>query len=82
MVDTSSAVGVSGLPLAPKSPLPYWQILKAVRSFHTGMVELRDAGGPVTRFSIAPKWLMPELVVAAPFTMVAGGPIRALVRRR
>ena len=56
---------VSSLPLAPKNPLPYRQRLAAVRSFHTGMDKLRDAGGPVTRVSLGPRWLIPPIVVAA-----------------
>jgi cytochrome P450 len=56
--------GIASLPLAPKNPLPYRQRLRAVRSFHTGTDTLRDAGGPVTRFSLAPRWLMPPIVLA------------------
>ncbi len=52
------------LPLAPKNPLSYRQRLKAVKSFHTGTERLRDAGGPVTRFSLGPRWLMPPMVLA------------------
>jgi cytochrome P450 len=55
---------VASLPLAPKNPLPYRQRLAAVRSFHTGTDTLRDAGGPVTRFSVGPRWLMPPIVLA------------------
>jgi cytochrome P450 len=55
---------VASLPLAPKNPLPYRQRLQAVRSFHIGTDKLRDAGGPVTRFSLGPKWLMPPIVLA------------------
>ena len=55
---------VSSLPLAPKNPLPYRQRLAAVRSFHIGMDKLRDAGGPVTRVSLGPRWLIPPIVVA------------------
>jgi cytochrome P450 len=65
MVVTVEKVDLSALPLAPKNPLPYWQKVRAVRSFHTGMDELRDAGGPVTRFSLGPRWLMPPMVLAA-----------------
>jgi cytochrome P450 len=55
---------VSVLPLAPKNPLPYRQQLRCLRVFHTGVETLRDAGGPVTRLALAPKWLMPPIVVA------------------
>jgi cytochrome P450 len=55
---------LTSLPLPPKNPLPYLQRARALRSFHTGMDQLRDAGGPVTRFRLGPKWLMPPIVVA------------------
>ncbi|TLH49158.1 cytochrome P450 [Mycolicibacterium aubagnense] len=58
-----SHVDVSSLPLPPVNPLPRRERLAACRSFHTGTDVLRDAGGPVTRFTLAPKWLMPPLVV-------------------
>ncbi len=60
----SSNTYLASLPLPPKNPLPYLQRARALRSFHTGMDLLRDAGGPVTRFSLGPKWLMPPIVVA------------------
>jgi cytochrome P450 len=52
------------LPLAPKNPLPYRARLKAVRDFHTGTDRLRDAGGPVTRVILGPRWLIPPIVLA------------------
>jgi cytochrome P450 len=64
MVELREGTDVGALPLAPKNPLPYRQRLKALRVFHTGMETLRDAGGPVTRFSLGPRWLMPPIVVA------------------
>jgi cytochrome P450 len=64
MVATFEKVDVRGLPLAPKNPLPYRRQLKAIRAYHTGIEVLRDAGGPVTRLVLAPKWLMPPIVVA------------------
>jgi cytochrome P450 len=60
MVETIEA---PALPLAPRNPLPYLQQVKAVRAIHTGFETLRNAGGPVTRCSLAPTWLMPTLVV-------------------
>lgn len=53
---------VTALPLAPKNPLPFRERLKAVREFHTGTDKLRDAGGPVTRVILGPKWLIPPIV--------------------
>jgi cytochrome P450 len=60
----SSDTEISALPLPPKNPLPYRRRAKAVRSFHTGMDELRDAGGPITRFRLGPSWLLPPIVLA------------------
>jgi cytochrome P450 len=63
MVDTLNTAAVASLPLAPKNPLPYRQRLKAARALATGPEVLRDAGGPVTRNILGPKWLIPPLVV-------------------
>ena len=54
---------VRALPLAPKNPLPYWKQVRSVRQLHTGIEKLRDAGGPVTRLVLAPRWLTPPMVV-------------------
>jgi cytochrome P450 len=56
---------VNALPLAPKSPLPLWRLLKLVRALDTGQVLLRDAGGPITRVVLGPKWLVPPIVLVA-----------------
>jgi cytochrome P450 len=64
MVETVETVALSRLPLAPRNPLPYRQQVQAIRTFHTGVEALCDAGGPVTRLTLAPKWLMPPVVVA------------------
>jgi cytochrome P450 len=64
MTATVSAADLASLPLPPKNPLPYRQRASALRSFHSGMDKLRDAGGPVTRFRLGPGWLMPPIVVA------------------
>jgi cytochrome P450 len=61
---TETAADLASLPLPPKNPLPYRQRANALRSFHTGMDTLRDAGGPVSRFRLGPSWLMPPIVVA------------------
>lgn len=63
MAVSSEIRDVASLPLPPLNPLPYKERLAACRSFHTGTDVLRDAGGPVTRFTLAPRWLMPPLVV-------------------
>jgi cytochrome P450 len=54
---------VGSLPLAPKNPLPYRQQLQAVRVLHSGQERLREAGGPVTRMVLGPKWLVPTMVL-------------------
>ena len=58
-----SPTELSSLALAPKNPLPYRQRVEAVRVFNTGPERLRDAGGPVTRFKIGPRWLTPQMVL-------------------
>ncbi len=55
--------GLESLPLAPVNPMPLRERLKAVKEFSTGTERLRDAGGPVTRFTIGPRWLMPPMVL-------------------
>lgn len=64
MPDNTHDRAVADLPLAPLNPLPYRQRRDALRNFHTGTDILRDAGGPVTRFTLGPRWLMPPIVVA------------------
>jgi cytochrome P450 len=53
------------LPLAPKNPLPYRTRFKAARAFTDGQIALHQAGGPVTRNVLGPKWLTPPLVFVA-----------------
>lgn len=65
MVITVENVELDSLPLVPKNPLSYWQTMRAVRSLHFGVEQLRNAGGPVSRFSLGPRWLMPPVVLAA-----------------
>jgi cytochrome P450 len=43
--------------------MSYRQLLRAVRVFNTGGELLRDAGGPVTRIQLGPRWLVPPLVL-------------------
>jgi cytochrome P450 len=63
-VSVSPDIDIAKLPLPPKNPLPYRRRAKALRSFHTGMDELRDAGGPISRFRLGPSWLLPPMVLA------------------
>jgi cytochrome P450 len=63
VVEVAAPADVSALPLAPKNPLPYWHQLKALRSFIDGLQKLADAGGPVSRIVLGPKWLFPTAVV-------------------
>jgi cytochrome P450 len=63
MADISIGGGVERLPPVPANPLPYWRRLRAVRHFDTGLPLLRAAGGPVTRIVLAPRWVMPPVVL-------------------
>jgi cytochrome P450 len=65
MLDTLEWEDVAELPLAPKNPLPYRHQLRAVRSLIDGFQELLDAGGPITRLVLGPKWLFPTAVLIA-----------------
>jgi len=62
MVGMITSADVTALPLEPKNPLPYWRRLAAARRFDMGLESLRDAGGPVTRNVLAPRWVMPPSV--------------------
>jgi len=64
MVKTIDEVALKELPLAPANPMPYRQQVRSLRAFHTGLEGLRDAGGPLTRLEIGPKWLTPPVVIA------------------
>jgi cytochrome P450 len=64
-VDVATGPGTAPLPLAPKNPMPYRQQLKALRSFIDGFQALCDAGGPVTRIVLGPKWLIPPGVMVS-----------------
>lgn len=62
---TATTVTASAaLPLAPTNPLPFLTQVTALRRLHTGLETLRDAGGPVTRLVLAPKWMTPTVVIA------------------
>jgi cytochrome P450 len=63
MAATIDTRDVGALPLAPKNPLPFRQLLTAARVLHTGLVLLRDAGGPVTRIALVPKFVAPPVVL-------------------
>jgi cytochrome P450 len=65
MLEAPESADVAKLPLAPKNPLPYRHQLRAVRSLIDGFQELLDAGGPVTRIVLGPKWLFPTAVLIA-----------------
>jgi cytochrome P450 len=65
MVEMLKQTKVRALALAPKNPLPFSRKLKAVRSFVDGFQDLLDAGGPVTRVVLGPKWLLPNVVLIA-----------------
>jgi cytochrome P450 len=65
MLEALESIDVARLPLAPKNPLRYRHQLRALRSFIDGNQELLDAGGPVTRIVLGPKWLFPAAVLIA-----------------
>ena len=65
MLEALEPADVAKLPLAPKNPLPYRDQLRAVRSMIDGHQELLDAGGPITRIVLGPKWLFPTTVLIA-----------------
>ena len=65
MVEILDGTEVRALRLAPKNPLPYRRQLRALRSFIEGFDELLDAGGPISRVVLAPKWLVPNVVIIA-----------------
>jgi cytochrome P450 len=65
MLEALESADVAKLPLAPKNPLPYRHQLRAVRSMIDGFQELLDAGGPITRMVLGPKWLFPTTVLIA-----------------
>lgn len=59
---SADTIDVSALPLAPKNPLPLWQLAKLVRTLDTGQEVIRNAGGPITRIQFGPKWVFPPIV--------------------
>ena len=65
MLEAPESIDVAELPLAPKNPLRYRHQLRALRSLIDGHQELLDAGGPVTRVVLGPKWLFPAAVLIA-----------------
>src|ERR1700751_5711772 len=65
MLEALESIHVAHLPLAPKNPLRYRHQLRALRSLIDGHQELIDAGGPVTRIVLGPKWLFPTAVLIA-----------------
>jgi cytochrome P450 len=65
MVEILEQTEVRALTLAPKNPLPLRRQLKAVRSYVDGIQTLLDAGGPINRVVLGPKWLLPNVVLIA-----------------
>lgn len=64
MRDSTLDVDVQALPLVPKNPLPWPRQFAALRLFPTGCEIMRGTGGPVTRISLGPRWLLPDAVIA------------------
>jgi len=67
---------VAGLPLVPPNPLPLRQRMTATRQYHAGQVQLREAGGPVTRVVLGPSNFGPSIV----FVMSPAGARDVLAR--
>jgi cytochrome P450 len=65
MLEAPELTNVAKLPLAPKNPLRYRHQVRALRSLIDGHQELLNAGGPVTRIVLGPKWLFPPAVLIA-----------------
>ncbi|HSS23186.1 MAG TPA: cytochrome P450 [Mycobacterium sp.] len=65
MVEILEKPEAGALMLAPKNPLPYWRQLMAARSYIDGLQALVDAGGPISRIVLGPKWLLPNIVLIA-----------------
>jgi cytochrome P450 len=63
MVEILEKAEVRAFPLAPKNPLPLWRQLKAARAYIEGVQALVDAGGPISRIVLGPKWLLPNIVL-------------------
>lgn len=63
VTETVGASEIVSLPLPPRCPLPYRERLAALKQFPYGADLFRAAGGPVTRFQLAPSWLLPQIVV-------------------
>ncbi len=63
MVEMLEKSEVRARSLPPKNPLPYWRQIKEVRSYIDGIQTLVDAGGPITRIVLGPKWLLPNVVL-------------------
>lgn len=57
------ATEVGRLPPAPDTPLSLRERIAAIQVAHSGCETFRDAGGPVTTVRIAPRWMMPPIVV-------------------
>ncbi|WP_458319090.1 cytochrome P450 [Mycolicibacterium brisbanense] len=62
-IESPAVTTPAALPLAPLNPLPYRQQIKALRLFIEGHQRLRDAGGPVSRIVLGPRWLMPPVLL-------------------
>lgn len=59
----TAAADLGQIPLAPDVPMGYGARLRAMREFHTGIVAIGRAGGPVTMVRLGPAWLVPTFAV-------------------
>ncbi|WKG04352.1 cytochrome P450 [Mycolicibacterium sp. HK-90] len=63
MVEIQARPAADTPPLAPRNPLPYRRTIAALRSFIEGHQQLRDAGGPISRMVLGPRWLIPPVLL-------------------
>lgn len=63
MTETADTSDPASLPLPPRCQLSYRQRLAALKQFPYGADLFRDFGGAVTRFRLAPSWLIPQIIV-------------------
>ena len=65
MVEMLENTEVARADAGAEESAPVRRQLKAVRSYIDGIQALLDAGGPITRLVLGPKWLLPNVVLIA-----------------
>ena len=62
-MDAPATTDIRTFPPAPNVPLGMLARMKDMRTFHTGLAHIRDAGGPVAIVRLGPSWLVPPFAV-------------------